>query len=106
MNKLNAIVLGSLLSVSALSAVNAAETTASATWQATATKDSESDLVVTPTRALNFVYSPIPNLSTPIPVCLMWLSVAITLRRPASNSKLSSTIQTTRCSAWAVKRPS
>ncbi len=57
MNKLNAIVLGSLLSVSALSAVNAAETTASATWQATATKDSESDLVVTPTRALNFVYS-------------------------------------------------
>ncbi len=31
MNKLNAIVLGSLLSVSALSAVNAAETTASAT---------------------------------------------------------------------------
>lgn len=39
MNKLNAIVLGSLLSVSALSAVNAAETTASATWQATATKD-------------------------------------------------------------------
>ena len=56
MNKLNAIVLGSLLSVSALSAVNAAETTASATWQATATKDSESDLVVTPTRDLNFVY--------------------------------------------------
>ena len=55
MNKLNAIVLGSLLSVSALSAVNAAETTASATWPATATKDSESDLVVTPTRACNSV---------------------------------------------------
>lgn len=57
MNKLNAIVLGSLLSLSALNAANAAETTASATWQASATKDSDSDLVVTPTRALNFVYS-------------------------------------------------
>ncbi|HAV2099346.1 TPA: fimbrial protein [Enterobacter cloacae] len=57
MNKLNAIVLGSLLSLSALSVAHAAETTASATWQASATKDSDSDLVVTPTRALNFVYS-------------------------------------------------
>ena len=57
MNKLNAIVLGSLLSLSALSVAHAAETTASATWQASATKDSDSDLVVTPTRALNYVYS-------------------------------------------------
>ncbi|EPR9734697.1 common pilus major fimbrillin subunit EcpA [Enterobacter asburiae] len=58
MNKLNAIVLGSLLSLSALSISHAAETTASATWQASATKDNDSDLVVTPLRALNFVYSP------------------------------------------------
>ncbi|NUU66285.1 fimbrial protein [Enterobacteriaceae bacterium BIT-l23] len=57
MKKLNAIVLGSLLSASAISVANAAEATATATWQASATKDSDSELVVTPTRALKFIYS-------------------------------------------------
>lgn len=57
MNNLNVIVLSTLVSLSTLSAVNAAETTAAAIWQASASKNSESDLIITPTRALNFIYS-------------------------------------------------
>lgn len=56
MKKTNVFVLGSLLTVSLMGAVNAAETTAGAVWQASASKDNDAELVITPTRALAFKY--------------------------------------------------